>query len=129
MKGTYVLVINLSRRIQIKVGALGNLSFENGYYCYVGSAMANAGSSTLINRILRHLRNPNLKKIHWHIDYFLKNPNTQIVRLLLLRSKFRMECEVVNVFKKEAEYSISKFGSSDCKCESHLLYFRDDLPI
>jgi len=46
MKGSYILVIFLSKDVKIEIGALGALSFSKGYYLHVGSAMGNVGSMT-----------------------------------------------------------------------------------
>ena len=56
MKGTYILVIFLKENSKIEIGSLGKISFSKGYYLYVGSAMGNYGSATLINRVKRHKR-------------------------------------------------------------------------
>ena len=73
MKGSYILVIFLSKKVEIEIGALGVLSFSKGYYLYVGSAMGNVGSTTLENRVKRHLSDSANKKIHWHIDFLLND--------------------------------------------------------
>jgi Uri superfamily endonuclease len=57
MKGTYILLIKLLKNQAIAIGKLGNLTFENGYYAYIGSAL-----NGLENRIDRHLKS-NKKKI------------------------------------------------------------------
>ena len=67
MKGTYLLVIHLQKKSSIIIGALGRIEFQQGYYIYVGSAMGNKGSTTLLNRVKRHVDSSNKKKIHWHI--------------------------------------------------------------
>ena len=65
MKGCYCLIIILNTPSKIKIGKLGKIDFNEGYYVYVGSAM-----NYLESRINRHLRSK--KKLHWHIDYLLK---------------------------------------------------------
>ena len=64
MKGTYLLVIHLQKKSSIIIGALGRIEFQQGYYIYVGSAMGNKGSTTLLNRVKRHVDSSNNKKIH-----------------------------------------------------------------
>jgi Uri superfamily endonuclease len=51
--------------------------------------MGSYSSNTLINRVKRHLRNSNIKKIHWHIDYFLASPNANIekINFILIKKK------------------------------------------
>ena len=63
--GSYILLLDLDNNLEIPVGKLGNISFQKGHYVYVGSAL-----NGLDARIKRHLRKH--KKIHWHIDYLLK---------------------------------------------------------
>ncbi len=119
MKGSYVLVIEVRRPISIKVGSLGRISFDKGYYCYVGSAMGRGRS--LESRISRHLTRK--KKLRWHIDYLLRRKESEIVLILCFRSQRRIECELAKKLSKCASGYVSKFGSSDCKCKSHLFYF------
>lgn len=65
LKGIYTLVITLTTSATIRAGKLGNISFPEGYYAYVGSAL-----NGLEARIARHLKEDKL--LHWHIDYFLQ---------------------------------------------------------
>jgi len=125
MKGSYILVIFLKANSIIKIGSLGRISFPNGYYLYVGSGMGNFGSTTLINRIKRHLLNSDQKKLHWHIDYLLKNTNSIITQLYLIPSLKYLECIIAQELGEISEDKIKNFGSSDCKCKSHLFYFKE----
>ena len=65
LKGIYTLLITLNTPTIISVGKLGEISFSEGYYVYVGSAL-----NGLEARLARHF-NEN-KVCHWHVDYFLK---------------------------------------------------------
>ena len=112
MKGSYVLLIELKQDKKISVGKLGNIFFYKGYYAYVGSAL-----NGLEQRINRHLRSE--KKMHWHIDYLLKN--AEIVDVFYKESSERQECKISKKLDKDF-LSIPNFGSSDCKCKSHLFY-------
>jgi len=125
MKGTYIIVIFLKKHIQISIGALGLISFKKGYYLYIGSAMGDFGSSTLINRVKRHISPPENKKIHWHIDYFLNNQETSIVQLNLIPSRQKLECILAEELISQSDGYIKKFGSSDCNCLSHLIYHKE----
>ena len=82
MKGSYILVISIDENVKISIGSLGKFQFKSGFYFYIGSAMGKSGSTTLINRVKRHVLPPDRKKVHWHIDYLLANRNSNIVRLL-----------------------------------------------
>jgi len=112
MKGSYVLLVNLNADKSIKIGKLGKLYFKKGFYAYVGSAM-----NGLEGRINRHLRSD--KKLHWHIDYLLKN--AEIIDVFYKETKQKIECDIAKIFDEKLE-NINLFGCSDCKCKSHLFY-------
>ena len=65
------------------------------------------------------------KTIHWHIDYLLKEAILLDTRVHT--EKTLTECELnERIFQIEgAELSTLGFGASDCKCKSHLAYFRE----
>ncbi|MFW6176631.1 MAG: GIY-YIG nuclease family protein [Thermoplasmatota archaeon] len=112
MKGIYTLVIELKENKVIEVGAIGNINFDKGYYVYVGSAQ-----NGLEARIERHLRDE--KKIHWHIDYLLKE--SEIINIFVTDGDKELECKVADYLSHLID-PISDFGCSDCKCFSHLFY-------
>ena len=116
MKGAYVLLIRLSEDRDIRIGALGTVSFPAGFYAYTGSSMVN-----LKKRVERHFREE--KKMKWHIDHFLRE--AEIVRAVLFPSDEREECGINRkVFEMDGGAIVAKgFGSSDCSCEAHLAYF------
>ena len=115
MKGCYCLIIRLNKKSTIKIGKkLGNIEFKKGYYVYVGSAM-----NSLESRIKRHLSDE--KKLHWHIDYFLKE--SEIEKVICNVSPKKVECEL-SQFIASRTCGIESFGCSDCDCESHLYYFK-----
>lgn len=117
MKGAYCLVILVLKDIEIRVGSLGKIRFDKGKYVYVGSALNN-----LEKRVERHLTEG--KKIFWHIDYLLSNPNTKIEEVYYKKSGEKKECKIANKVKNNGD-PIKDFGSSDCKCESHLFKVKD----
>ncbi len=125
MKGSYVLVIFLSKNVKVEIGALGTISFSKGYYLYVGSAMGNVGSSTLENRVKRHLTDSTNKKIHWHIDYLLNDEHFLITKLYIVPSLTRLECVIARDINEVSDSFIKNFGSTDCSCKSHLFYFKE----
>ncbi|MCI6774740.1 GIY-YIG nuclease family protein [Methanobrevibacter boviskoreani] len=118
MKGTYCLIIELKKSIKTKIGALGKIEFMPGYYVYVGSAM-----NSIESRVKRHLADD--KKLHWHIDYLLKNKDADIVEVIYTLSSRKIECELSDYIKNISDDSIDSFGSSDCSCDSHLHYFQN----
>lgn len=113
MKGIYILLIEIKKPINIKIGKLKNIEFKKGLYYYIGSAQ-----NSLEKRIKRHLSNK--KKLHWHIDYLLKNKNSKIIKILFSNKNKRFECITAKKLLKSGT-PINKFGCSDCKCSSHLI--------
>ncbi len=100
--------------MNVKVGALGHVSFKKGLYAYVGSAQNN-----LELRLKRHLRKD--KRIFWHIDYLLANTEARVSKLFYKEGCKAVECltaEDISRFGKP----VRGFGCSDCRCESHLFY-------
>ncbi|MFX1417594.1 MAG: DUF123 domain-containing protein [Promethearchaeota archaeon] len=124
MKGSYILVIFIERETKLIVGALGEITFNKGFYFYIGSAIGTYGSSMLLNRVKRHLSDKNEKKIHWHIDYLLADTNSFIIKLYLIPSIEPLECLIAQELSKICDDFIKDFGSSDCQCISHLYYFK-----
>lgn len=115
MKGCYCLVIRLDETTEIRIGKkLGKIKFEKGHYVYVGSAM-----NSLHSRIKRHLSDE--KKLHWHIDYFLKY--SEITEVIYNKSNRKIECDLSQYIASKTT-GIRDFGCSDCDCESHLYYFK-----
>ncbi|RLC94559.1 MAG: GIY-YIG nuclease family protein [Chloroflexi bacterium] len=112
MKGSYVLLIELPESRVIQVGRLGLRTFPRGFYAYVGSALNRLGP-----RIARHLRVQ--KKCHWHIDYLLKEAS--IKQVVICETSDRVECRLAQTLAKELP-SVVGFGSSDCRCSSHLYF-------
>jgi len=125
MKGTYILISYILQNIEIRIGALGKLHFNKGYYLYVGSAMAEYGSTSLENRIKRHILPTNKKKLHWHIDYLLEDNKSILWRIYMIPSSQRLECVIAQEILSFADSSYEGFGSSDCKCTSHLFFFKN----
>ncbi|WP_071394468.1 GIY-YIG nuclease family protein [Bacillus tuaregi] len=113
----YAIHLNLVESKQITVGKLGTFTFQKGTYIYVGSAKRN-----ITQRIERHVKIN--KKHHWHFDYL--RPFGTITRIITYDNSLR-ECELAENIRKEkmAAIPINGFGSSDCKCKSHLLFIEE----
>ena len=118
-RGAYLLVVALPRIRLIACGALGRLSFQPGYYVYVGSAMGG-----LKGRLARHQRAE--KRLHWHIDYLLHDPAARLLQGLPIVSPVRLECRLAGAVGALAEEAVPRFGCSDCRCPSHLFRFAGD---
>ena len=117
MKGVYVLVIDVGKDIQEKIGCLRNIRFSKGTYAYVGSAQNN-----LEKRVTRHRSEK--KTLFWHIDYLLNNEFTKVTKVFCKKAGKSEECKIANSLNK-TENIIPKFGCSDCKCESHLFRIKE----
>jgi len=111
-KGVYILVVSVSKDINVNVGALGSVNFEKGLYVYVGSAQ-----NDLEKRVARHLRRT--KQKFWHIDYLLDDANVEVLKGFYKKAGRSEECRVANKIGERC-VPIKGFGSSDCKCKSHL---------
>ncbi len=117
MKGIYILVMELRKDSKLRIGALGPVSFPKGFYAYVGSAMGG-----LEQRINRHLGKS--KKLHWHIDYLLKK--SQIKKVIVKETSSKSEeCRTAGMVKSTGGIPVLGFGCSDCRCQSHLFYFKE----
>lgn len=117
MNGAYCLLINCRKTQSIDIGRLGAIEFAKGFYIYVGSAL-----NGIEKRISRHLRKE--KRRFWHIDYFLSNRYVNVDSIYCLKSNKKMECNIAVKVNSIAK-SINGFGSSDCKCRSHLFFTCD----
>ena len=77
--------------------------------------------NSIVARINRHLSDE--KKLHWHIDYLLKNESSEIRDVLYNISDKKIECDLAAIIAENGE-GVPKFGCSDCNCNSHLIYFK-----
>lgn len=115
----YAITFRLDEDIErIAIGKLGQFDFQKGYYVYVGSAKRNIRA-----RIERHLKIN--KKKRWHIDYLRPHLHIQAVQSYPEREG---ECQLFERLRSEhnASMPVKGFGSSDCKCYSHLFYFKNE---
>jgi Uri superfamily endonuclease len=120
LRGVYVLLISVENKVQMEVGALGLINLGPGMYAYVGSALG-SHSSSIEGRLSRHYSDR--KKMHWHIDYILKDPKIKLKTAIFSESRNAQEC---NLVKRICNYKFAfvgtkDFGSSDCSCVSHLI--------
>lgn len=113
-RGAYLLVVHLEKGQRICYGKGKERYFEEGFYVYVGSAMKN-----LQSRINRHHRKR--KKYFWHIDYLLNKG--KLLNSIPIRTKDDIECKLASAIKEISKTEVIGFGSTDCKCPSHLFYF------
>lgn len=112
----YAITYRLDEDVEgIVIGKLGQFDFQKGFYVYVGSAKRNIAA-----RIERHLKID--KKKRWHIDYLRPYLHIHSVQSYPDREG---ECQLFERLKLDhnANMPVKGFGSSDCKCYSHLFYF------
>jgi len=117
--GTYALVLASTKAAPIRVGRLGTLQLEPGFYVYVGSAHGPGG---LRARLANHLK-PSTRP-HWHVDYLRAHANP--VEVWYANDRNRWECRWAACLgrMRGASVPLKGFGSSDCQCESHLFFFK-----
>jgi sugar fermentation stimulation protein A len=113
--GCYLLVLRLSAKRSIRVGKLGRIRFQPGFYVYVGSAKRG-----LKPRIERHRRVH--KKLFWHIDYFREYAD--IAGIIMFQTSADLECRLARAVHPLADGAVPAFGCSDCVCPSHFFFFR-----
>jgi Uri superfamily endonuclease len=120
--GTYILLLRLPRETTVQIGRLGSHRLETGYYAYTGSAL-----SGLEGRIGRHLRSGKAKR--WHIDHLREVATVQAV--WVLQGPERRECSLAAELLRMpgAHPGPRGFGSSDCRCRTHLVHFADWPPM
>ena len=107
----------VKKDIIVNIGKIGRIGFKKGYYLYVGSAKTN-----LAKRIERHKRRK--KRIFWHIDYL--RDKTEFYASIPILSSVPLECHIAARLKGIADWTIHRFGSSDCSCETHLFGMHED---
>jgi sugar fermentation stimulation protein A len=113
--GSYLVMLKVPETQDIEIGALGTLRFKAGWYIYAGSARKN-----LSKRISRHLRRTR-KKQRWHIDYL--SPRAALIKAYPVYSYRNLECQLAGALGNLGGLGVPGFGSSDCRCKSHLFYF------
>lgn len=119
--GTYMYLIKLSNGISIPFGRFKKgkeIHLSSGYYVYIGSALSKRGSTSLGNRLSRHLRrNPGLKEhqlrpnligffdeigityarkpsdktLFWNIDHLNNLTEAEIIGVIFIRNPVALE--------------------------------------
>ncbi len=114
-RGTYALLLKLQVPIELQVGRLDRIHFESPFYLYFGSAFGPGGLGA---RIKHHLQPARFA--HWHIDYLRQV--AEVVGVWHTDDAARLECTWANAASALRGVSpVPRFGSSDCRCNSHLL--------
>jgi Uri superfamily endonuclease len=120
-KGVYVLFLKSDKNISIRVGCFGTIDIQPWIYAYVGSAFGGGG---LRSRLGRHLKTA--KKCRWHIDYIRRHMRAKAI--WYTTEDAVAEHRIAQKFiTGGAGIPMKGFGSSDCKCISHLFHM-DSIP-
>jgi len=118
-RGTYVLILQVAHPARIQVGRLGCFDFRAGVYAYAGSAFGPGG---LAARVGRHLKTE--KRLRWHIDYLRGISRVSAVWYTVYPVRREHDWARILLQRRGASVPIPGFGSSDCRCKSHLVYFQ-----
>ncbi len=123
-RGVYILVIELSKPVNLHIRSLGTCTLHEGFYLYIGSALGK-GPSGLRGRILRHL-GFRRRSLYWHIDKLLAIKDVKLRAIVLAHCSKRYECILAKAIANHDlfEYGPKGFGSSDCHCPTHLMKSR-----
>jgi len=81
--GTYALVLSARANGLVRIGRLGRLRLQFGFYVYVGSAL---GSGGVRGRVRHHLE-PSSRP-HWHIDHLRRHTSLEEVWYRLDRASW-----------------------------------------
>jgi Uri superfamily endonuclease len=115
--GTYALILENDSVKIVTVGQLGMMELQPGWYVYVGSAQGPGG---LAARVGRHIQIE--KKRRWHIDYV--RPHIELREVWFTHGTENRECPWAHAIAEmpKAELPLPRFGASDCRCASHLIW-------
>ncbi len=119
-KGIYCLVFR-NPACTARVGALGDLAFRRGWHIYVGSALGSGGLARLERHIA--LSRDRDRRPKWHVDCLSVNPAFSLNAAVHAVTDDRLECRLAAALGGD---SVPGFGCSDCSCQSHLLYRRNN---
>jgi Uri superfamily endonuclease len=117
--GTYTLILSSTIEKPINIGKLATLQLKHGYYVYIGSAFGPGG---LKARIKHHL-NPSSRP-HWHIDYLRPTLNLREIWYTFDQTRREHQWAEIHAVTRNARMPLPGFGSSDCRCLSHLFFYK-----
>jgi Uri superfamily endonuclease len=114
--GSYLLIFYLRKKVELEIGRLGTHSLRRGWYLYAGSAFGPGG----LRARLKHHLSP-LKRRHWHVDYLRSAVE---LRSIYYHTQYNNEHLWSASLAALATHHlpIPGFGSSDCRCRSHLVF-------
>lgn len=118
LHGTYLLLLECNNKVELSIGKLGKIVTEPGYYLYVGSAFGPGGVQARVRHHQQIASRP-----HWHIDYL--HTAAGLVDTWCVYGLRREHEWAHGLMQSEtATVPLKGFGSSDCKCATHLFYFK-----
>jgi len=114
--GSYILILRVEQTATLDVGRLGKICLARGWYGYVGSALGPGG---LAGRVKHHLSSR--ARPRWHIDYL--RDIARLEAIWVSTQPVRREHDWARLLEEsgDAGIGVHSFGSSDCRCASHLL--------
>ena len=117
--GTYALIFSASSKGKISIGKLGTLGLLPGFYIYVGSAFGPGGLKARISHHCSKAARP-----HWHIDYLASA--LALKEIWYTYDPVHREHQWATIISNTRGGSapLAGFGSSDCRCNSHLFFFK-----
>lgn len=117
-KGTYLLIFKAKEPFRCRVGKLGLLAGQPGFYAYVGSAQGPGGVAARIKHHLVIAARP-----HWHLDYLRPHLDPMEVWCTYSATSLEHQWAYALLQLSKLPAPLSGFGASDCRCETHLAYF------
>ena len=118
LSGTYALIFKTQRNKRLIIGKLGTLTLQPGYFVYVGSAFGPGGLKARIGHHRKTFSRP-----HWHIDYLSEYLSPAEVWYTYDATHREDHWSQVLANVRGASIPLPGFGSSDCRCISHLYFF------
>ena len=116
--GTYSLVLACHRTGPVRIGRLGVIQVQPGFYVYVGSAFGPGGLASRIQHHRQIAANP-----HWHIDYLRAACAVAEVWFTTDTTRGEHSWAKAVAGSPGAGVPAPRFGSSDCACKAHLFRF------
>ena len=119
LPGTYALIFSAARKGQLAVGKIGTLQVQPGFHVYVGSAFGPGGLKARIRHHSRRAAHP-----HWHIDYL--SSALELKEIWYTCDPVHREHQWATIISNTRGSSapLAGFGSSDCRCNTHLSFFK-----
>lgn len=117
---TYALLLTSKITSLVRIGKLGTLKVDPGFYVYIGSAFGPGG---LRSRIAHHRKVST--RPHWHINYLRSETSLQSAWYTRDAVKRKHLWAAVMREMPGAIIPLARFGASDCTCPAHLFYFAE----